>query len=470
MKSIASKNFTLQQDQSDCGVACLLSIIRFHGGDNSLEHLRKISGTSKKGTTLLGLLEAAKQVGFDAEGLEAENVANLAEMYDPCILHIVAENNLQHYVVCYPDALRPSIDGEFTIKIGDPSKGVVEMSSMNLGKIWQSKALLKLTPNKFFQKRSAQQRKKKQWIIEQIKDDFDILLISLFLGIVISLLGISTAIFSEKLIDDILPKENVQKFWLSLILVTSLLFIRSCLGYVRNLFTVQQGRDFNNRIIQCFYSNLLTLPKSFFDTRKVGELIARLNDTRRIQSVLSVVSGSIVIDMLMMVASLGFIFSYSLIVGFIMVMSLPVYFLILFQFNRPITNTQREVMAGYAMAESNFVDTIQGVADIKLMNKQVFFEKTNAVVYGEFQKRMAALGTLNSKFSLQSEITGVVFIMSVFAMVSWLVLSNELKLGEMVALLGMVGNVTPSVNRLVISNIQIHPTSFFLTNFLNYSG
>jgi len=56
MKDAVSKSFVLQQDQSDCGVTCLLSIIKFHGGDSSLEHLRKISGTSKQGTTLLGLM------------------------------------------------------------------------------------------------------------------------------------------------------------------------------------------------------------------------------------------------------------------------------------------------------------------------------------------------------------------------------------------------------------------------------
>ena len=107
------------------------------------------------------------------------------------------------------------------------------------------------------------------------------------------------------------------------------------------------------------------------------------------------------------------------------------------------------------MAESNFVDTMQGVADIKLMNKQPFFERMNALIYGEFQKRIVNLGKLNIKFGLVSEITGVVFMISVFGVAAWMVLSKQLKLGEMVALLGMAGSVVPSVTRLVISNIQI---------------
>ncbi|MFM9840539.1 MAG: peptidase domain-containing ABC transporter [Cyclobacteriaceae bacterium] len=447
MKAVA-KSFVLQQDQSDCGVACLASIIKFHEGESSLEHLRKLSGTSKQGTTLLGLMQAAQQVGFDAEGLEAEGVHNLSELNEPAILHVVMDSRLQHYLVYYSGAANNYI-------LGDPAKGIIQMTGEDLDKIWQSKALLKLVPTEKFEKRTETRNKKKEWIISLIKEDFTILLISLFLGIAISILGISTAIFSQKLIDDILPKENMQKLLLSLVLVTLLLLARSGLAYLRGLFMIRQGMDFNNRIIQRFYNNLLQLPKPFFDTRKTGELIARMNDTRRIQSVLSVISGSMVIDFLLVVVSLGFVFAYSPIIGLIMLGSLPVYFLILLWFNKPIIRTQKEVMGGYAMAESNFVDTMQGVADIKLMNKQGFFEKINAVVYGIFQQKMADLGQLNIKFSWVSEVTGILFMIGVFGFSSWLVLTKELKLGEMVALLSMAGSVIPAANRLVVANIQI---------------
>lgn len=49
------KTIVLQHDASDCGVACLLSLIRYYDGEISLAGLREISGTTKQGTTLLGL-------------------------------------------------------------------------------------------------------------------------------------------------------------------------------------------------------------------------------------------------------------------------------------------------------------------------------------------------------------------------------------------------------------------------------
>lgn len=448
--------FSRQQDQSDCGVACLLSIIKFHGGDQSLEQLRKLSGTSRQGTSLLGLMQAAQQLGFDTECLEAEAVYNLSELTEPAILHVLIDNHLQHYVVYYPDASQSlPANGNTKLTIGDPAKGVIEVTPEKLDTIWQSKALLKLVPNEKFQKASFQAKKKKQWILSLIRDDLNILVISMILGMLITLLGISSAIFSQKLIDDILPTQNYEKLILSVMLLTLLLLFRSGLGFLRGLFLIRQGVDFNNRIIRNFFNSLLRLPKSFFDTRKTGDLIARMNDTRRIQAVLAVLFGSVGVDLLLVVVSLAFVFVYSAPIGFIMLGILPVFALLLVRFQKPVIRLQKEVMGGYAHAESNFIDTIQGVADIKLANKLDFFEKLNAVVYGIFQSKVADLGKLQIRFSVLSEVIGVVFMMAVFGVGGWLVLEKSLKLGELVALMGIAGGIIPAINRVSFSNIQI---------------
>jgi len=90
----------MQQDASDCGVACLLSLIQYYGGESSLEKLRELSGTSKQGTTLLGLYQAANQLGFNAQGCEADIVA-LMKHDNPVILHVLIEQKLEYYIVCY---------------------------------------------------------------------------------------------------------------------------------------------------------------------------------------------------------------------------------------------------------------------------------------------------------------------------------------------------------------------------------
>jgi ABC-type bacteriocin/lantibiotic exporter with double-glycine peptidase domain len=458
------KSFQLQHDQSDCGVACLANIIRHHGGDASLETLRKLSGTSQQGTTLLGLQQAAQQVGFDAEGLEAEGIHNLRELTEPVILHVTVEERLQHYVVYYPH------QGMANKVIGDPARGILTMRETELDVLWKSKTLLWLKPNGQFQKRELVSYRKRKWILDLLREDFPVLSISLALGIMIAVLGIATAIFSQRLMDDILPKENIQKLLLSTVLVTFLMVARSGFNYLRGIFMVHQGKAFNNRVIRDFYASLLKLPKSFFDTRKTGELIARMSDTRRIQSVISILSGSAVIDLLLVLVSTGFVMFYSWWIGVVLVTCMGAYLFILWKFNGPISLAQKQVMAGYAFTESNFIDSMQGITEIKLMGKGRLFEKMNQAIYQQFLERMSSLGMLNSRFGLVSEITGGLFTMLVFSLSSYLVIRKELSIGELVALLGMAGNMIPSLTRLVVANIQWQEASVVFDRMFEFTS
>lgn len=149
-----SKTHVLQLDQSDCGVACLLSLVNYYDGESSLEHLRKLSGTSKQGTTLLGLYQAAQDLGFDAQGNEAD-IKAIIEHNEPTILHVVIEEQLQHYVICY------GYNGK-TFTIGDPGKGTYEYTREQLDNIWQSKTCLTLKPTQAFEKKSKLKKSKKK--------------------------------------------------------------------------------------------------------------------------------------------------------------------------------------------------------------------------------------------------------------------------------------------------------------------
>jgi len=445
---IIKRTFTTQHGQSDCGVACLASIVKYYGGETTLEKLRELSGTSLNGTTLLGLYQAAQQLGFDVEGVKAEAVNNLRELQRPAILHVILDNRLQHYFVYY------GFDESGSAIIGDPAQGIVSYSTGELEKVWQTRALLKLSPNQTFTKADIQSQYKKEWIVDLVKDDINVLITALFLGLIISALGLTTAIFSQKLIDNILPSGDTKKLILSLALVGILLLVRSGLSYLRGFFLIRQGVDFNNRIIQKFYRSLLYLPKSFFDSRKTGEFIARMNDTRRIQTTISLISSSIMIDLLLIIIAATFVFVYSSLLGIVVLGCLPIYGVLIWFFNKKIVTSQKAVMSSYANIESHYVDTIQGIVTIKSTNRESFFESINRLVYGFFQERVFILGKLNLRFNLCNEVTGVVFIMLIFGLASWLVLNNALQLGEMVALLTMTGSIIPSMNRLAAANVQ----------------
>ncbi len=442
------KNFILQQGQSDCGIACLLSVIHHYGGTSTLEKLRKISGTNTQGTTLLGLYQASNQIGFEANGCEAD-IQALIDHGEPVILHVLLEERLQHYIVCYGYENNQFI-------VGDPAKGITTYTAEEIEKIWVEHKCLTLRPSANFILSENLSTAKKEWIIRLIKEDYSLLGISLALGIGVAVLGMVMAIFSQKLVDDIIPSNDAKKLIAGVGLVTVLLIVRVGLIAIRQFLLLKQSKDFNNRIIDAFYSTLLYLPKHFFDTRKIGELVARLNDTGRIQRVISQVAGAVIIDSLMIITSLVFLYSYSSQAGIIASISLPIYFILIYRFNTQIITSQKEVMTGYAHSESNYISTMQGVSVIKNFNKQESFAQVNQLIYGNFQEKIFTLGKLNIRLTLISGTAGVFFLIAILSYTAFQVYNNTLKLGELMAIISMSSTLLPSAANLALVTIPIN--------------
>jgi len=209
------------------------------------------------------------------------------------------------------------------------------------------------------------------------------------------------------------------------------------------------------RIIDYFYSALLFLPKSFFDNRKTGDLVARMNDTQRIQRTISQLIGSVMIDALMVIAASVAIFMYDWQVGLVTLLWIPVFAWVVYRFHQPILDGQRAVMNAYALNESNYIDTMQGIGDIKVANKQSIFSKLTKNVYSFFQKQVLELGKVGIRFNLATEIVGTIFLVGIITWSAVNVLHDTLSTGGMIAILQMVGMVMASIGQLAVVNIQL---------------
>ena len=123
-----------QHDSNDCGAASLLSVIRYYQGDSNLERLKIASGTTKNGTTLLGLKEALAELDIQADGYMG-SIEELKKEKRPSILHVTIDNSFNHYVVCY------GFEGS-RFHIVDPLVGYKPLDEETLARLWESKKLL----------------------------------------------------------------------------------------------------------------------------------------------------------------------------------------------------------------------------------------------------------------------------------------------------------------------------------------
>jgi len=135
--------FYKQPDSKDCGPTCLKIIAKHYGKTLNIQTLRTLSETTREGSNLLNISDAAESIGFKTLGVKL-SVEKLHEAPLPCILHW----NKNHYVVLA--SLNPSKGGKlkklFGFKnspfggwgalISDPAFGLLEYNEEEFIKHW----------------------------------------------------------------------------------------------------------------------------------------------------------------------------------------------------------------------------------------------------------------------------------------------------------------------------------------------
>ncbi|MFH0843536.1 MAG: peptidase domain-containing ABC transporter [Bacteroidota bacterium] len=455
------KHSVLQHDSTDCGSACLASVIRYFGGEATIEKIRKLSGTSQCGTSMLGLYQAAKKCGLDATGYEA-SVQDIIKYNDVLILHVTNENGYDHYIIDYGFE-----EGSFLI--WDPAEGLKKLSENDLSNIWKSKKCLGILPDNDFKYERRNRKEKWQWIINNIKPEKDLLLTSLLIGIVISILGMAMALFTQKLIDKILPSGQLKTLWAASFLVFILLSSRIIISAIRQHFLLTQGKSFNIRIVNEFFGSLLNLPRFFFDTRKTGDFVARLNDTTRVQRVIADVVTVYMIDILVIIITIAILFYYTEVAAIISLLCIPVFYFLIGSWNNKIVTSQHALMAGYAMSESNFIDSLKGITEIKSLNWQNDYSQRNRIVYTDFQEKAVNLGKVKIRLGLITGIAGTFYLMIILIYTSVQVMKSNLTQGELMAILTLSSTMLPSVLNLSLISIPLNEVKVALNRMFEFT-
>lgn len=298
-------------------------------------------------------------------------------------------------------------------------------------------------------------KEKLNWFKDLVSKDFVLISGAIFLGIIVSSLGLVVAFFIQILIDDILPQGKKEMLTNGIIIISGILLLKQILSFIQQYLGILQSKRFNLRLISRFYMSLLKLPKHFFNKYNSGDFIARMNDTSSIQQAISHVINIQVINALTLIVSSIVLFFYSIKIGVIALLSLPCFLVISFLFSKKIIYGQIEVMEANALKETNYIATIQNTDFIKGANKEDVFSNINKMLYGNFQKKIFSLGKLDINVRNISEFVGTVFFVVLLATVSFMTVYKEITVGEFAAIITISSGMLPAIATLAFSHLQL---------------
>ena len=184
-----------QLDSMDCGPSCLRMIAKYYGRSYSLQNLREKCYITRQGVSMLGISDAAEELGFRSQGVRISLEQLVEDVPLPCILHW----NQNHFVVLYAIKKKKK---ETVFHISDPGNGKYPIDKKGLEKCWistrdggkESGTALLLTPTPDFYEQideTAQQKKNLSFYLKYLfpyRPQLLQLVVGMLLGSVFSLI------------------------------------------------------------------------------------------------------------------------------------------------------------------------------------------------------------------------------------------------------------------------------------------
>lgn len=435
-----------QHDITDCGAACLASIAAHYGLKFPISRIRQYAFTDKKGTNILGIIEAAKKLGLEAKGVKGPFEC-LTEIPKPAIAHVVVKEVLQHFVVIY------KVTDKY-ILIMDPGDGKLHKKSHEEFKKEWTGILVLLHPTETFQKGNLKKSTLKSFI-ELLRPHKSVMGQALFGALVYSILGLSTAIYVGKITDYVLVDRNINLLNLMGILMILIILLRTFVGSMKSILALKTGQRIDASLILGYYKHLLTLPQQFFDTMRVGEIISRVNDAVKIRNFINNVSLDLAVSLLIMIFTLIVMFVYSWKLAAITLVSAPLFILTYVLFNRLNKKYQRSIMESSAELESQLVESLNSIATIKRFGIESFANLKTEIRFVHLLKNTytSAYGAIIANGGIEFISTGITI--AVLWAGSNFVIDKEITPGTLMVFYSLVGYVLTPVGKLISSNQTI---------------
>lgn len=435
-----------QRDITDCGAACLASIASHYQLQIPVSRIRQYAGTDKRGTNVLGLIEAAEKLGLQAKGAKGA-LESLSKIPLPAIAHVVLKNGLHHFVVIYKVTKKDII-------FMDPADGQYHRKIMSEFKeIWSGVIVLVLPDDSFKKGNETTSNTKRFW--QLIMPHTGIMIQALVGAVVYTILGLSTSIYMQKLIDFVLPDGNIRLLNLLSIGMIVILLFQIFIGTFKTILGLQTGQQIDARLILGYYKHLLKLPQRFFDTMRVGEITSRINDAVKIRMFINDVALNMIVNVLIVGFSIGLMFLYYWKLAVIMLCIIPIFLILYWISNIVNKKWLRTLMENSAELETQLVESIGTVGTIKRFGIEEFANNKTENKFYTLLNSIYKSGIKNLYIGTSADFATRLFTILILWAGAYFVIKRELTPGELLSFYALIGYFTGPASSLIGANKSI---------------
>jgi len=421
-----------QGNEEECGAVCIAIVAKHHKKNLSLKRIREAVGTGRQGTTLLGMKRGAEFFGFNARSVKAP--VNLLDKMNGFPLPTIIHWKGYHYVVLYEKK-----DGKYVI--ADPAVGIRYITKQELISAWSDGVMLLIEPDPVrFSEQTEDKINGVGRFFKRVKPYQGIIFESLLINLVLGGLSLTSPFLIQILTDDVLVRGDTQLLKGLAIAIIVMTIVSNALSLVQANLVTQFAQRLELGLVMEFGRQILRLPLSYYESRRSGEIVSRLQDIQQINQLVSQSITKLPSQFFIALISLGIITFYSWKLGLVVLLLAVVSTITTIIFIPSLQQKIRSILVLDAENQGVLVETFKGALTLKTTSAQQH-------LWEELQSRFSRLARLvnstaqisiiNNTFStLVSGIGSVALLW--FG--SSLVINREISIGQLLAVNTMSAN------------------------------
>ena len=441
----------LQTEATECGLACLVMIARYHGHDIDLNALRKTSSVSLKGASLKQVMQTAGTLHLSSRPLRVE-LDHLHKVQTPAIMHW----DLNHFVV-----LKKITKDK--VHFIDPGRGLRVMALEKVSDHF-SGVVLELTPASDFNKLQNRLKPRLWHLWDKMSGFKRALFQTLTLSIILQIIALAAPFYLQLVVDKAIGPGDSNLLFALLLGFSGLIIIRAASEAIRGWAILVYGNQMSFQMVGNIFRHLIRLPTAYFEKRHVGDIISRIGSARPIQEALTESVVAILLDGVMAALTLFVLFAYAPMLGALVLGMTGLLVIATLLIYPHLRRTEEEAIVTKAIENTHVIESIRASTSVKLFGREAAREAAWRNLFADTINANTAHGKwLVAQKFFESLFIGLQIIIAVYLGAKLIMGESSLfTVGMLFAFLGYQRHFTDSVTKLLSEGIKFRLLSLHL--------
>jgi len=423
---------TQTPEGGDPGLTALVMLLRFQGISIDVAQVRHQVGTGVVG--IPEMLRSARQLGLKAretrtrwERLGRTPLPGIAALKAGGFL-IVGKTGDDKVLVQEPGVARPRL-----------------MTRQEFEAVWDGRLVLMTRRARLT---DLSRRFDITWFLGAVHKYRGLLSEVLLASFVLQVFALVSPLFFQVVIDKVLVHRSTSTLEVLIIGLLAVAVFEAVLGILRTYLFSHTTNRIDVELGARLFRHLLALPLAYFQTRRVGDSVARVRELENIRTFLTGSALTLVIDLFFTVVFIAVMFFYSSLLTWIVLGSFPLYILISAAATPLFQQRLQEKFQRGAENQAFLVEAVAGAETLKAMAiepqmQRRWEEQLAGYVAASF--RVSNLGNVAAQLV---QLVSKLVMASILFFGATLVTDGYLTVGELVAFNLLAGRVTAPVLRL----------------------